>query len=424
MCQVPLQLQVTGTGRTAMVDASPTMTAARLSRVIAAQTGVPHGSFALYYGSRPMCGSLKESGVASGSTIELKFRGRGGGPEPQATNSLEVEIEPQPTSMERQSSVSGATKIMRGYDRDGNGIFSRDEVREMASDFLQEKQTRRLTTKIAIVIGVILLLVVVMNAGLTAAIVFLSKDVKVADGKLIDANTNEELMVSSTDTMVSAEGDLVDRKHGTSLKTAASEQEIALDSRLPDSSWTELRHATFKSQEGGLLHVHVQVRCVPPSSLAKPPKRQKNQPYFAWQAVSRVIDKHALHGSYVKIHTSVGTITLDGSILTFADGMEGVFKNAGFAVVSRQRRLQGVFELIGLFNSVAAFEGWNTTYDLPPKIPTTFEAVGHMLYACQYGDLDLCDEVGLPGDSLARDDGGAKHAKVEMKVYKTPPATS
>jgi len=62
-----------------------------------------------------------------------------------------------------------------------------------------------------------------------------------------------------------------------------------------------------------------------------------------------------------KIHTSVGTITLDGSILTFTDGMEGVFENAGFEVVSRQRRLQGVFELIGLFNSVPTFDRWNTS---------------------------------------------------------------
>ena len=84
--QVPLQLQVTGTGRTIMVDASPTMTAARLSRVVAAQTGMPRGSFALYHGSKSMCGTLEEIGVASGSMVELKFRGRGGGPEPQASN--------------------------------------------------------------------------------------------------------------------------------------------------------------------------------------------------------------------------------------------------------------------------------------------------------------------------------------------------
>ena len=104
-----MQLQVTGTGRTTMVDASPTMTAARLSRVIEKQTGVPRGSFALYHASKPMCGTLEESGVASGSTVELKFRGRGGGPEPQATNSLEVEIAARPAQVNR-----GPTAMMRG----------------------------------------------------------------------------------------------------------------------------------------------------------------------------------------------------------------------------------------------------------------------------------------------------------------------
>ena len=110
--QVPLQLQVTGTGRTTMVNASPTLTAARLSRVIEKQTGVPRGSFALYHASKPMCGTLEENGVVSGSTIELKFRGRGGGLEPQATNSLEVlEIETMPARVTR-----GPTAIMNGCD--------------------------------------------------------------------------------------------------------------------------------------------------------------------------------------------------------------------------------------------------------------------------------------------------------------------
>ena len=111
LLQVPLQLQVTGTGRTTMVDASPTMTAARLSRVIEKQTGVPRGSFALYHASKPMRGTLEESGVASGSTVELKFRGRGGSPEPQATNSLEVEIETMPARLTR-----GLTTMMSGCD--------------------------------------------------------------------------------------------------------------------------------------------------------------------------------------------------------------------------------------------------------------------------------------------------------------------
>ena len=94
-----------------MVDASPTLTAAQLSRVIEKQTGAPRGSFALYHASKPMCGTLDENGVASGSTVELKFRGRGGGPEPQATNSLEVEIETMPGRVTR-----GPTAMMNGCD--------------------------------------------------------------------------------------------------------------------------------------------------------------------------------------------------------------------------------------------------------------------------------------------------------------------
>ena len=68
-----------------MVDASPTMTAARLSQVVATQTGVPLDFFTLYHGSKPMCGTLEESGVAFGSTVELKIRGRGGGRKRQAS---------------------------------------------------------------------------------------------------------------------------------------------------------------------------------------------------------------------------------------------------------------------------------------------------------------------------------------------------
>ena len=181
-----------------MVDASATMTAARLSRVIEKQTGVPPGSFALYYGSRPMRGTLDESGVASGSTIELKFRGRGGGSEPPATNSSEVEIETRPASMDQPPATvaRGPTAMMRGYDRDGDGNFSRDEVRAMAADFIKEKKTRRLATKAAIAMGLLILLVVGLNAGLTAAIVFLSKDLKVTTGGILTPDDKQVAKVA------------------------------------------------------------------------------------------------------------------------------------------------------------------------------------------------------------------------------------
>ena len=55
------------------------------------------------------------------------------------------------------------------------------QVHAMAADFIKEKKTRRLATKAAIAMGVLILLVLGLNAGLTAAIVFLSKDVQVSN---------------------------------------------------------------------------------------------------------------------------------------------------------------------------------------------------------------------------------------------------
>ena len=112
-------------GRSIMVDCSPTTTAARLSRVIAKQTGMRHGSFSLYHGGRPMYGTLEQSGATSGSTIELKFRGRGGGTEPEVEIEVgtvtEAEIETNPPRSEQEikmrrllKKVSSAPSLYHG----------------------------------------------------------------------------------------------------------------------------------------------------------------------------------------------------------------------------------------------------------------------------------------------------------------------
>ena len=94
------------------------------------------------------------------------------------------------------------------------------QVHAMATDFIKEKKTRRLATKAAIAMGVLILLVVGLNAGLTAAIVFLSKDVKVVSGVLVDPSTNEKLMIGSADTKVASDGSLRDQKtNGVSVST-------------------------------------------------------------------------------------------------------------------------------------------------------------------------------------------------------------
>ena len=184
----------------------------------------------------------------------------------------------------------------------------------MASDFIKEKKTRRLATKAAIAMGVVILLVVGLNAGLTAAIVFLSKDVKVVGGVLVDPSTNEPLKTSSADTKVASDGTLRDRASNRAIATASALQELAIDSRLPDSAWDELKYIDVRNDNGGSVHLFV-------------------------QAFTRIPSTNALHGSFVKIHSTIGTITLDGDLMTFSDNLStGAFADAQFAVTSSGRQ--------------------------------------------------------------------------------------
>ena len=73
-----------------------------------------------------------------------------------------TEIQTRPASVEKPPAgvAREPTEMMRGDDRDGDGNFSRDEVRAMAVDFIKEQRSRRVATKAAIAMGLTLLLVV------------------------------------------------------------------------------------------------------------------------------------------------------------------------------------------------------------------------------------------------------------------------
>ena len=263
----------------------------------------------------------------------------------------EVEIETSPPKKTVPAGVArGPTAMMRGYDLDGDGKFSRDEVHAMAADFMKEKKTRRLATKAAIAMGVIILLVVGLNAGLTAAIVFLSKDVKVTNGKLTDPDTGKPLQVDSASTIVASDGTLRDRTSNVAISTASALQQHGIDSRLPDKAWQELKYIDVRNDNGGSVHLFI-------------------------QAFTRIPSSNALHGSYVKLHSTIGIITLDGDVMTFSDSAStGVFAAAQFEVTRSGRRLAGIIYLIGFFNQIPSFDAWNTTYDTPPLIPSIFYA--------------------------------------------------
>lgn len=278
----------------------------------------------------------------------------------------------QPTADQANNHIS---EMMKKFDKDKDGQFSHEEVSNIVKELELETVSRGRIQKIACALIVIILLMLCANMGLMAAVVFFAKDSQVKDSTLRDMK-GLAVATRSTDMEVTDTGEL--RSTGAShehVKTSEALDEYSLDSRLPDAALSELKYVYFKNANGGSIHLVI-------------------------QAYARVMSEDALFGSYVHIHSAVGDIYLDGNIVEFKNDMHSMFTRAGFTVAPSGRRLQGAFDLIGLFNALPSFDAWNATYDEPPQIPTTFIAQASLMYACTYQDdagltTDLCDAFNI-----------------------------
>lgn len=75
--------------------------------------------------------------------------------------------------------------------------------------------------------------------------------------------------------------------------------------------------------------------------------------HFQVLAVARYFNETSRYGSIVVIYTHIGELTLDGEAMFFNERIAGAFSRAGFVVdPNHGRRLLGVVEMLGLFNSL------------------------------------------------------------------------
>jgi len=125
------------------------------------------------------------------------------------------------------------------------------------------------------------------------------------------------------------------------------------------------------------------------------------------QATVRHVSGTDLHGSHVVMYTAIGNVKLDGNVVSFVESVAGAFADAGFEVASERRRLLGAVAVIGFFNSIPSFEGWDATYDVPPKMPLTYHAVGIYLYDCHVGSANMCKAHGVPATHMETASGVA-----------------
>lgn len=91
------------------------------------------------------------------------------------------------------------------------------------------------------------------------------------------------------------------------ISTIDSSSSARLSSALPNSYFKELRSVEFQQPSGSVMFLNV-------------------------HAVARIIKLKSALGSVVKLVTQVGTIILDGDVVSFSNDAAPIMEEAGFVV--------------------------------------------------------------------------------------------
>ena len=142
-------------------------------------------------------------------------------------------------------------------------------------------------------------------------------------------------IVEATKETVAGSDGVMRSNSGDGLVVKVNQNQVghALTSALPDEAFEQMRQLQVKSPTtGAYLSLTI----------------------LGWYRVPD--ESRACKGSFVKLITAAGFVTLDNDDMTFEETVGHAFTEAGFVVVNG-RRLLGVYELVGMFNSVEEWEG-------------------------------------------------------------------
>ena len=207
--------------------------------------------------------------------------------------------------------VQPALKV---FDQDGDGTVDPKELMRAAELYQASKKTQKRMRKFIIGLMLFVIALIGINSAMTFMMVELGKETKAAPDGIMRVNTNTP------------------DQPGAVVRTAANAEGAAITSALPDAAFAELKRFEVKSASGAYLSLMV----------------------LGWYRIPDA--QKARTGSFVKIITYAGFITLDGDVMTFEETLGTVFSEAGFDVVNG-RKLLGIYELIGLFNSIENWDG-------------------------------------------------------------------
>ncbi|ACO64688.1 predicted protein [Micromonas commoda] len=204
--------------------------------------------------------------------------------------------------------VQPALKV---FDQDGDGTVDPKELMRAAEMYQASKKSQRRMRKF--IIGLVLFVVALIgiNSAMTFMMVEIAKETKASPDGVMRVNAGGG-------------------HQGAVVKTAANGEPSPLTSGLPDAAFAQLKQFQVDSPTGAHVSLVVQ----------------------GWYRVPSPI---ATTGSVVKIMTAAGFIILDGTDMTFEETVGTVFSEAGFDVMGR--KLLGMYEIVGIFNSIDDWTG-------------------------------------------------------------------
>ena len=238
--------------------------------------------------------------------------------------------------------------LRASLDVDTTGTVSAAELATAMELYVQSKNRVKQLSRMVFWICLLMGLLLAAIAGVTIAVVELSKDTDVSSGGAMTVKGHPD----------------------TAVQTAAFLTPAALSSEMGDDDWMELKVLTLTSPAGARMNLAV-------------------------TGTVRVPFEESCHGSVVRVLTAVGTITLDGKDLVFGgDVDDALFREAGFILSTggAGKKLLGAYTLLGMFNLLSGLELVNPPCrgDKPGIPKGDFQMTLTVSQACDTDQGDLC----------------------------------
>ncbi|KXZ48985.1 hypothetical protein GPECTOR_24g275 [Gonium pectorale] len=240
-------------------------------------------------------------------------------------------------SVRRAKEIQG---VLSELDRDHDGSIDVAELIDMVEGIVKSRRERRYMWFVIIALFVFAACTIGTIIGLTYAVVDALKDTEVTGSVMyVKGSVTDVVKVGSADFAVvnnvmvpRSAADAANPTNATSPSTVMQTAAFAgirqpLSSRLPLETLFELKFLHVKGVGEAELGVNV-------------------------NGVARVPLAGSVYGTVVRMITAAGTITLDGTVLTFSSQIADIFEEAGFRVSGSRRALLGDYLVFGFFNAI------------------------------------------------------------------------